>query len=115
MSLSVCVNITLLSKSGLMYGAMSAGVPHEAFCQVLFLFIDANWQGRHRKKGLKYAYKWLYAVLRAGNIKPLTPRKKRNNATKKPVIMQFTGYEKVLNAYISPLRFCRCFGRVAVI
>ena len=33
---SVCVRITLFLKSESMYGAMSSGLPHEAFCQVLF-------------------------------------------------------------------------------
>ena len=35
-SRSVCVSSTLLSKTGSMNGLMSAAVPHEAFCQVLF-------------------------------------------------------------------------------
>lgn len=33
---SVIVMGMLLKKSLSMYGAISAGVPHEAFCQVLF-------------------------------------------------------------------------------
>ena len=33
---SVCVKMTLLENSGSMYGLMSSGLPHEAFCQVLF-------------------------------------------------------------------------------
>jgi len=33
---SVCVRMTLLENSGSMYGLMSSGLPHEAFCQVLF-------------------------------------------------------------------------------
>ena len=33
---SVCVRMTLLENSGSVYGLMSSGLPHEAFCQVLF-------------------------------------------------------------------------------
>ena len=33
---SVCVKMTLFENSGSMYGLMSSGLPHEAFCQVLF-------------------------------------------------------------------------------
>ena len=31
---SVCVRMTLFENSGSMYGLMSSGLPHEAFCQV---------------------------------------------------------------------------------
>ena len=35
-SRSVCVSSTLFSNTGSIKGLISAGVPHEAFCQVLF-------------------------------------------------------------------------------
>ena len=35
-SRSVCVSRMLFSNTGSIYGAMSFGPPHEAFCQVLF-------------------------------------------------------------------------------
>ena len=35
-SRSVCVRITLLANTGSIKGLISSGVPHEAFCQVLF-------------------------------------------------------------------------------
>ena len=35
-SRSVCVSRMLFSNTGSIYGAMSLGPPHEAFCQVLF-------------------------------------------------------------------------------
>ena len=35
-SRSVCVKITLLANTGSIKGLISSGVPHEAFCQVLF-------------------------------------------------------------------------------
>ncbi len=38
---SVCVNRMFCENLGSMKGLMSSAVPHEAFCQVIFLFIDA--------------------------------------------------------------------------
>ena len=32
-----------MSNTGSMYGAISLGLPHEAFCQVLFRVIDATY------------------------------------------------------------------------
>ena len=39
---SVPVRMMLFSNLGSVNGLMSFSVPHEAFCQVLFLVIDAN-------------------------------------------------------------------------
>ena len=41
-SRSVCVSGILFSNTGSVYGFISSAVPHEAFCQVLFLVIDAD-------------------------------------------------------------------------
>ena len=49
--LSVCVRMTLFSKTGSTNGAMSSGLPHEAFCQVLFGVIDA--QSRRKRESAK--------------------------------------------------------------
>ena len=47
-----------MSNTGSMYGAISLGPPHEAFCQVLFGVIDANYRESAKvqsAKGLRFA------------------------------------------------------------
>ena len=69
--------MTLFENSGSMYGLMSSGLPHEAFCQVLFLVIDANYRESAKvqsAKGLRFAlsacgFGWLLIL---DEVVPLT-------------------------------------------
>ena len=74
---SVLVRMMLSANFGAMNGSMSFGVPHEAFCQVLFGVIDANYRESAKvqsAKGLRFAlsacgFGWLLLL---DEVVPLT-------------------------------------------
>ena len=101
-SRSVWVRITLFWNTGSMKGAISFGVPHEAFCQVGFLFMDAfSFRGGRYRQGKRVGNAPCgrsNAAFGVGSIKPLPARKTRRRGRQKPVFLRLPGAGKLSNA-----------------